>query len=105
LATGAKGETMAHLSVRAVLLCTIAALLLAPTIPAAERPDGQRQPMRKPGGVFLEPGQEAPDLTLPRLAVETDKDGNPAGKVSDQKVTVSSFRGKKPVVVIFSSYT
>ena len=96
---------MPHISVRTALLCTIAALLLAPTIPAAERPDGPRQPTGRPGQKFLEPGQEAPDLTLPRLAVETDKDGNPAGKVSDQKVTVSSFRGKKPVVVIFSSYT
>ena len=96
---------MMILPAQTILSLAIASLFLASSIPAAERPDGQRQPMRKPGGVFLEPGQEAPDLTLPRLAVETDKDGNPAGKVSDQKVTVSSFRGKKPVVVIFSSYT
>jgi hypothetical protein len=96
---------MPHLSVRTVLLCAIAALMLAPSAPAAERPDGPRQPMGRPNQKFLEPGQEAPDLTLPRLSVDTDKDGNPAGKVSDQKVTVSSFRGKKPVVLILSSYT
>jgi len=96
---------MMILPARTILSLAIASLFLASSIPAAERPDGQRPPMGRPGQKFLEPGQEAPDLTLPRLAVETDKDGNPAGKVSDQKVTVSSFRGKKPVVVIFSSYT
>lgn len=37
-------------------------------------------------------GDEAPDFTLPTLK-------------GDAKVTLSSFEGKKPVVLIFGSYT
>lgn len=40
----------------------------------------------------LHPGDEAPDFTLPQL-------NRPAS------VTLSSFRGSKPVVLIFGSYT
>jgi peroxiredoxin len=40
----------------------------------------------------VSPGDIAPDFTLPRL----DHSGT---------VTVSSFRGVKPVVLIFGSYT
>ena len=37
-------------------------------------------------------GQEAPDFTLPRLK-------------SSGEVTLSSFRGSRPVVLVFGSYT
>ncbi len=50
-------------------------------------------------------GEEAPDFELPRLTLTTDADGKPIGKVSDEKIKLSSFRGKKPVCLIMSSYT
>lgn len=50
-------------------------------------------------------GREAPDFELPRLTLTTDADGKPIGKVSDEKIKLSSFRGKKPVCLIMSSYT
>jgi hypothetical protein len=61
------------------------------------------------GGVFAKGeivvGCEAPDFELPRLTLTTDADGNPIGKISAEKVKLSSFRGKKPVCLIMSSYT
>ena len=50
-------------------------------------------------------GDQAPDFELPRLTVTTDADGKPIGKISEEKVKLSSFRGKKPVCLIMSSYT
>jgi hypothetical protein len=50
-------------------------------------------------------GDTAPDFELPRLTIEKDKVGNAVGKISAQKVKLSSFRGKKPVFLVFSSYT
>ena len=50
-------------------------------------------------------GRKAPDFELPKLTLTTDADGNPIGKVSDEKIKLSSFRGKKPVCLIMSSYT
>jgi protocatechuate 3,4-dioxygenase beta subunit/peroxiredoxin len=61
----------------------------------------QRQPVSQ----SIEVGQMAPDFELPRLTIETNKDGKPIGKISQEKVCLSSFRGKKPVFLIFSSYT
>lgn len=48
------------------------------------------------GREILEVGQEAPDLSLVRLA----EDGS-----AGERVTLSSFAGKRPVVLVFSSYT
>ena len=85
------------------LLGLVAVLLAAPSwTPAAERAGPKREPPAPPR---LAVGQEAPDFELPRLAFETDKDGNTVGKISDQKVRLSALRGKKPVCVFFSSYT
>jgi hypothetical protein len=53
----------------------------------------------------IEYGQESPDFELPRLTIEKDADGNSVGKISEKKVKLSSFRGKKPVFLVFSSYT
>lgn len=53
----------------------------------------------------IEYGQEAPDFELPRLTIEKGKDGKAVGRVSEEKVKLSSFRGKKPVFLVFSSYT
>ncbi|MFB0552993.1 MAG: hypothetical protein ACETWQ_06725 [Phycisphaerae bacterium] len=56
------------------------------------------------GGVKL--GEYAPDFELPKLAIKTDDAGKPVGVISEKDtVRLSSFRGKKPVCLIMSSYT
>ncbi len=50
-------------------------------------------------------GRPAPDFEIPRLTFEEKTDGTVIGKVSEKKVKLSSFKGKKPVFLIFSSYT
>lgn len=51
-------------------------------------------------------GQFAPDFELPILTFKTDDTGKPIGVISEKDtVRLSSFRGKKPVCLIMSSYT
>jgi len=50
-------------------------------------------------------GAEAPDFELPWLKLEKDAKGQIAGKISKEKVKLSSFRGKKVVCIFSSSYT
>jgi len=54
---------------------------------------------------ILKAGQPAPDFELPVLKFEKDKEGELVGKITDEKVKLSSFRGRQSVVVFFSSYT
>lgn len=65
-----------------------------------ERPRGGRWSRN-----VLKAGQPAPDFELPVLKFEKDKEGELVGKITDEKVKLSSFRGKRSVVVFFSSYT
>jgi len=62
-----------------------------------------RQPGSGAGAIKV--GEPAPDFELPRLIITRDADGKPIGKVSQEKIRLSSFRGKKPVCLIMSSYT
>ncbi|MBM4017279.1 MAG: hypothetical protein FJ288_02970 [Planctomycetes bacterium] len=87
--------------------------------PAAERPGGAAAPgVARPDAAaatagdvrasrmkMLQPGQPAPDVELPRLVVEKGQDGQSLGKLSREKVKLSSFAGRKPVCLIFTSYT
>jgi hypothetical protein len=51
-------------------------------------------------------GEFPPDFELPRLVIETDETGKSRGVISENDtVRLSSFRGKKPVCMIMSSYT
>ncbi len=50
-------------------------------------------------------GQMAPDFELPPLTFEDGKDGKKVARIGIEKIRLSSFRGKKPVFLIFSSYT
>ena len=61
-----------------------------PAPAGGERPRGERAPDQRAGGP--DAGQEAPDFSLQTL------DG-------EKTVTLSDLRGKKPVVLIFGSYT
>ena len=51
-------------------------------------------------------GELAPDFELPKLVLKTDASGKSIGVISENEtVKLSSFRGKKPVCMIMSSYT
>ena len=67
----------------------------------ARRTGGRRRMMRP----TIRPGTEAPDFELPRLTLEKGANGKVVGKISKEKVKLSSFRGKKVVCIFSSSYT
>ena len=58
---------------------------------------------KRPVGITV--GEPAPDFELPKLVITRDADGKPIGKISNEKIKLSSFFGKKPVCMIMSSYT
>ena len=62
--------------------------------------------MRQAGNPKVAVGEYAPDFELPRLTITTDPNDKPIGIVSESnRIRLSSFRGKKPVCLIMSSYT
>lgn len=78
--------------------------LKAPAKEPEAKPEktAKRSRVEKP---VLVAGQIAPDFELPRLTIKTDKEGKTVGEISTETVKLSSFRGKQPVFLIFSSYT
>ena len=60
---------------------------------------------RRGGSGSIKVGELAPDFELPKLIITRDAAGKPIGKISEEKIKLSSFRGKKPVCMIMSSYT
>jgi len=60
---------------------------------------------RQPEKPVIKIGQVAPDFSLPVLKLGKDKDGKPTAIISNEKVTLSAFKNKKPIYLIFSSYT
>lgn len=51
-------------------------------------------------------GEFPPDFELPKLKLTTDSTGKNIGVISEKDtIRLSSFRGKKPVCLLMSSYT
>ena len=72
----------------------------------AEFSSGQARQARTTENPPVKLGQFAPDFELPILTFKTDDTGKPIGVISEKDtVRLSSFRGKKPVCLIMSSYT
>ena len=71
-------------------LLTAAAALLSVVL-SAHAADAPKRP--RPRESALRVGDPAPDFTLPLLGEK------------DRTVTLSSFRGKRPVFLVFASYT
>ena len=82
---------------------------------AAEQKEGER-PKQRDNEPALKVGQLAPDLKLPPLVIQsptrqsygdgaTGADGQSVKIIGSELISLSSFRGKKPVCLIFSSYT
>ncbi len=55
---------------------------------------------------LIKVGEYAPDFNLPRLTITNDPNGKPIGIIRPgDTFRLSSFRGKRPVCLIMSSYT
>jgi hypothetical protein len=62
--------------------------------------------VRGPASPAVQVGAYAPDFNLPRLTITNDPNGKPLGIIRDvDTVRLASFRGKRPVCLIMSSYT
>ncbi len=76
---------------------------------AEQKGDGKKREARhKISQGALKVGDEAPDFTVVRLIaipVKAKADISEENISAKGKVTLSSLRGKKPVVIFFSSYT
>ena len=103
------GEMLRFLSALALgLVLLVPAALAAAPSNTSSPPGGPQQATRRPDAKMLQPGQPAPDFELARLVIERDKEGKAVGKVSEDRVKLSSLSasaGAKPVCLIFSSYT
>lgn len=65
-----------------------------------------RQRRAVPSASEIKVGEFPPDFELPRLKLGEDRAGRPVGIISEKQTwRLSSFRGKKPVCMIMSSYT
>ena len=68
--------------------------------------EGQQRKMPRGYNPKINIGEFPPDFELPRLVIETYATGKSQGVISEtDKVKLSSFRGKRPVCMIMSSYT
>lgn len=64
------------------------------------------RPSRMANNPKVRVGEFPPDFELPKLTFQTDAEGKTVGVISDNDtIRLSSFRGKKPVCMIMSSYT
>ncbi|MHC4678842.1 MAG: hypothetical protein ACYTEK_09115 [Planctomycetota bacterium] len=102
-------RTGPNIATGAALLC-IAALMVILSRPdwTAARSSGRtrERPSRSADNPLVKPGEYAPDFDLPKLIFTTDATGKSVGVISDKdRIRLSSFRGKKPVCLIMSSYT
>lgn len=87
----------------AVLL--VATVVLACSVAwAEEKPRPVRRGPRR-GGVTLEPGQVAPEVALHPLVFKTSDKGEEIGTIGQEKVKLSDYRHKAPIVIFSSSYT
>ncbi len=71
-----------------------------------DKGEGQRGRSDRDSNPKINIGEFPPNFELPRLVIETDETGKSHGVISEtDTVKLSSFRGKKPVCMIMSSYT
>lgn len=72
---------------------------------AAKKKEDESNPKKRTTDQSVKAGQLAPDFKLPLLEIQTTGDGQNIGKIGSELISLSSFRGKMPVCLIFSSYT
>ena len=58
------------------------------------------------GNPLIKIGEYPPDFDLPKLTLTKDNAGKPVGIIdANDRISLSQFRGKRPVFVVMSSYT
>ncbi len=76
---------------------------------ALAAPPAKKGPTRKSRSsrwaTMLKVGQDAPDFEIATLTLEKNDEGVIVGKISKDKVKLSSHEGKKIVCIFSSSYT
>lgn len=93
------------LSIRSGSVLKLLVLGLALVV-LCDQADGQSIRTSRDANPKIVHGQFPPDFTLPKLSFTTDANGNPMGVIDETDTfQLSSFRGKKPVCLIMSSYT
>ena len=95
-----------------VFVAAVVVMVCCTLVRAARQNDSQRTPRRPRAQQATDPikaGMQAPDFTLLRLnsySVVEKKDTSKTAKLAKQEtVSLSSYKGKRPVVLFFSSYT
>ena len=86
----------------------VAAFCLAVTVTNVGRGQQQNPQIRQDRSINpkVNVGEFPPDFELPKLFFSTDENGKRIGVISEKDtIRLSSFRGKKPVCLIMSSYT
>jgi len=84
----------------------VAMLFHVPSTAARSAEQTRTRPARWADNPLVRPGEFAPDFELPRLTLTTDAVGKAVGVINQSDtVRLSSFRGKRPVCMIMSSYT
>ncbi len=97
------GEVVRHAATWLVPVFSIVALVVMLSKPVTAQ---RSRTSRTAANPKVKVGELAPDFELPRLVLKTDASGKNVGVISDSEtVRLSSFRGKKPVCMIMSSYT
>lgn len=82
----------------------LAATAIAVCVGAGQRQVSGRRGRRR-AAPQIKPGMTAPDFQLARLTLKDDGRGGKVGVLSEEKVRLSSFRGKRAVCIFSSSYT
>ena len=97
---------------RRKVACMLTAVLAGSAFIAAQAPGcgrppgrGDRRRIARSRAPLLKVGQTAPDFELPTLEYAMSITKHPASQPAKGHVRLSSFRGRKPVFLIFASYT
>ena len=84
---------------------TLLVMLIVTLTVSAAWTQGRDRRSRRPSGPVLKVGDEAPDFDLPHLDqfMKAQADGKDTSKLKAETVKLSSLRGGKQVVLLFSS--
>ena len=91
-----------------IVSCIVAlvTILSQPALTRQRSSDQAQVPQPRGYNPKIRIGEFPPDFELPRLTLKTDEAGKPIGVISqNDTIRLSSFRGKRPMCLIMSSYT
>ena len=95
----------AVLAMAAGMLASAASWAVEPGASDKSGPGPRARPDARPGAVTLNPGQAAPDVALSPLTFAADANGQQVGTIGKDKLKLSDYKGKAPIVIFSSSYT